>query len=313
MLPLVSARSVSTAKHWFMPRRSATNHGDYSQVAGQDPEVHPFLAAIDSQDREHRTTDDSLSSSSSEEKASLDPSWARVRSGETSTIRRRPLKPILAAILAVAIIAAVIAVVVTTLHHSPDRHQHANNNNNNPEYPPPPYFPTTPTHNHHHGDATATTKEQLQGQDLQNSYMMMHPCGHTAAEARDRGCLFDIISFSWFPPACYDAQLSQDFDDITTWEWFLDPNATQPVSHESAMTGEYSGLYVNWEYHIRHCTAMWLKMHRAVLGGGKAAIDSYIGELTHTRHCGDMLLTRDPPLDALNTIILLKFPHCGIA
>lgn len=148
--------------------------------------------------------------------------------------------------------------------------------------------------------------------DLKPKYMMEAPCGSTAAEARQRGCKFDIISFGWFPEQCYDAELSDAFDGITTWEWFQDPNKTQPLSHEQIMTGEFTGLYVNWEYHVRHCTAMWKKMHRAILGKGKAAIDSYIGELPHTEHCSHMLLDRDAGFGDINTIILVKFPDCGI-
>lgn len=148
----------------------------------------------------------------------------------------------------------------------------------------------------------------------QNSAVTTSPCGSTAQEARARGCHFDVISFCWLPDACYDEELSTTFDNITTWEWFLDPNRTQPIAHEEAMTGEYTGLYVNWEYHLRHCTFMWKKLHRAVLGTGKSAIDGYIGPLAHTEHCSEMLLQdRDVGFDAINTIILVKFPDCGIA
>lgn len=140
------------------------------------------------------------------------------------------------------------------------------------------------------------------------------PCGSTPQDARARGCHFDVISFCWLPDACYDAELSDAFDNITTWEWFLDPNRTQPISHQQAMTGELTGLYVNWEYHLRHCTAMWEKLHRAILGTGKSAIDGYIGRLEHTKHCSQMLLKdRDVALETINTIILVKYPACGIA
>lgn len=143
-------------------------------------------------------------------------------------------------------------------------------------------------------------------------YIMKSPCGNTATEARDRGCKFDIISFCWLPEQCYDTQLSQDFDNVHHLEWFMDLNKTQPVSHHDIMTGEHTNLYVNWEYHVNHCTAMWMKMHRAILGDGKKAIDSYIGELSHTKHCGNMLLERESALEEINTIIRVKFPHCGI-
>lgn len=144
-------------------------------------------------------------------------------------------------------------------------------------------------------------------------YIMQSPCGSTAAEARDRGCNFDIMSFCWLPDNCYDAELSEDFENISSWEWFLDPNKSQPVAYDEVMKGELTGLYVSWEYHLRHCTAMWKKMHRAVLGKGKIAVDSYIGDLGHTEHCGHQLLEdRDVGFDEINTAIFIKFPDCGI-
>ncbi|KAI9034914.1 uncharacterized protein KD926_005028 [Aspergillus affinis] len=140
------------------------------------------------------------------------------------------------------------------------------------------------------------------------------PCGHTAAEARARGCHFDIITFCWLPDRCYDAELSESFEKLDNWKWYLDQNKTQPVPKEEALQGELDGLYVSWEYHVQHCVYMWEKMHRALLGAGKAAIDTYIGPYSHTEHCGKMLLSRGEgyAMDDINTRIRLKFPDCGI-
>lgn len=160
---------------------------------------------------------------------------------------------------------------------------------------------------------TNTADISIQSSPTSIGSIMKSPCGSTPDEARAAGCNFDVISFCWLPDRCYDKELSQGFDDMHTWEWFLDPNKTQPVSHEQAMTGEFDGLFVNWEYHLRHCTAMWEKMHRALIGEGKLAVDGYIGSLNHTRHCSHMLLSdRDVSFEAINTIILVKYPDCGI-
>ncbi|KID85594.1 hypothetical protein MGU_07131 [Metarhizium guizhouense ARSEF 977] len=150
---------------------------------------------------------------------------------------------------------------------------------------------------------------------IQQAQVMEKPCGETPAQARARGCYFDVISFCWLPERCYDAELSQRFDGLTEWEWFVDPNRTQPLTHQQIMTGEHTGLYVNWEYHLLHCTCMWEKMHRALMGPHeKMAIDSYIGSYEHTKHCGHMLTSdRDVQLDVINTIILVKYPDCGMS
>jgi len=152
-----------------------------------------------------------------------------------------------------------------------------------------------------------------------HSPILRQPCGSTPAEARSRGCRFDVMSFSWLPSRCYDAELAQAFDEVHEWEWFVDGNRTQPVAHAEVMKGEYTGLFVNWEYHLRHCTAMWKKLHRALLRGGSGerggmqAIDGYIANYAHTEHCELILLgDRAIAFETFNTRIQLKFPDCGM-
>ncbi|KAE8380693.1 hypothetical protein BDV26DRAFT_290130 [Aspergillus bertholletiae] len=116
------------------------------------------------------------------------------------------------------------------------------------------------------------------------------------------------------PYRCYDAELSDSFEKLVDWKWYLDRNKTQPVPKEEALQGELDGLYVSWEYHVQYCVYMWEKMHRALLGAGKAAIDTYIGPYSHTEHCGKMLLSRGEGyvINDINTRIRVKFPDCGI-
>jgi hypothetical protein len=144
-----------------------------------------------------------------------------------------------------------------------------------------------------------------------NPHASRKPCGTTPTEARQRGCQFDVTSFCWLPEACWDAELSQDFDSYTQWTWWLDENGTRPISHQLVATGEYTDLFVSWEYHLRHCTAMWRKMHRALLRGGLGAIDSYVGLYNHTLHCEKMLLDTHFDLKEVNSIIRVKYPDCG--
>lgn len=144
--------------------------------------------------------------------------------------------------------------------------------------------------------------------------VMKSPCGHTAGEARARGCHFDIITFCWLPDRCYDAELSDSLEKLVDWKWYLDRNKTQPVPKEEALQGELDGLYVSWEYSVKHCVYMWEKMHRGLLGAGKAAIDTYIGPYSHTEHCGKMILSPGGgyAMSDINTRIRVKFPNCGI-
>ncbi|KAI1173837.1 hypothetical protein F4777DRAFT_556466 [Nemania sp. FL0916] len=145
-------------------------------------------------------------------------------------------------------------------------------------------------------------------------YMIENPCGSTPEEALANGCKFDIISFCWQHPQCFDDELIDLFDGQAAWEWFTDADQTHPLTRAEVATGTFDNLHVNWEYHLHHCTAMWLKMHRAIASDdGKAAIDSYIGSMHHTHHCSQMLVDdRDMALSTMNTVIRIKYPHCGM-
>ncbi len=145
-----------------------------------------------------------------------------------------------------------------------------------------------------------------------NSSNTIQSCGASPREARAGGCHFDLISFSWLPEPCYDSELAQDFDNLREWKWWFDENNTVPASHQLAMTGEYS-LFVEWDYHLWHCTFMWRKMHRALSRSGQMAIDSYMGSYNHTLHCEEMLLRyREIELNSVNTVIRVKYPDCNV-
>lgn len=135
-------------------------------------------------------------------------------------------------------------------------------------------------------------------------------CGTSTFSAREMGCNFDIMSFSWLPPACFDEQLMQDFLDHENgpWIWYHDQNRTQQAEREFVLLGNYPQLYVEWDYHMAHCAFMWRKMHRAVLEG--RPLDSYILDMHHTQHCERTLLRTDIDEEVLHTAISMKWPIC---
>ncbi|KAK1975819.1 hypothetical protein LZ30DRAFT_786004 [Colletotrichum cereale] len=122
------------------------------------------------------------------------------------------------------------------------------------------------------------------------------PCGATPAEARAAGCLFDLVSFNWLPPPCQDAELAAQFEAelraAGELAWYEDERRTRPLSRDQVVAGDRSGVHVSPGYHLRHCTAMWRRMHRALMqgGGGLGRLDGYIWSYHHTRHCEETLL-----------------------
>lgn len=136
-------------------------------------------------------------------------------------------------------------------------------------------------------------------------------CGGSREEALAAGCKFDVMSFSWLPPRCYDGELVAEFEALGPWEWFIGQDGRVAADEEAVREGRLDRLYVTWEFHLLHCTFQWKKMHRALLAGWP--IDSYIGNFSHTQHCEHMIMNRRTPLNSTGTDIFIKYPSCGLA
>ncbi|KAH7336731.1 hypothetical protein BKA65DRAFT_403161 [Rhexocercosporidium sp. MPI-PUGE-AT-0058] len=117
-------------------------------------------------------------------------------------------------------------------------------------------------------------------------------CGKTMEEARDKGCVMDLISGSWVPLECYDEQLEKQFLGEADWQWFSDQDGQHELSEEFIReTGGPNPYFVTKEYHNLHCAYTWMKLHKAVLLNGP--IDSHIGNYKHTNHCSRSMIPID--------------------
>ncbi|KIW93224.1 uncharacterized protein Z519_05829 [Cladophialophora bantiana CBS 173.52] len=139
-------------------------------------------------------------------------------------------------------------------------------------------------------------------------------CGSTRGEALSQGCAFDIVSFGWMAPACYDRELAAEFSSLRAWGWFLDENRTQAVSQREVELGEFDALYVSSEQLAYHCVFTWQKMHRALLR--QAPLDSIVGGYNHTEFCARELVGEggqqhsDRP-DKATALMVSRFASCG--
>ena len=134
-------------------------------------------------------------------------------------------------------------------------------------------------------------------------------CGYTPEEARRRGCTFDLVSFSWLPDDCLDAEIEAEFLNAADWHFFHDINATVEASLDEVRRGEAKGFYVPWTFHTAHCGYLFKKLHRAVRRGGK--VDSYIWDYNHTMHCVQFMLDPPPEVLTAHQFTFRKYPYCG--
>lgn len=132
-------------------------------------------------------------------------------------------------------------------------------------------------------------------------------CGSSPSEARSQGCLFDLLSFAWQAPECYDNETIAEFEAVTLWKYYRDEAGTAQVSHTEAAQGLHS-FHVPWEFHRVHCLFMRRQMLRAILDG--RPLDAHVAAYGHTLHCGEVILDESTPLDSMGTDTPVVFPEC---
>ncbi|KAG9243661.1 hypothetical protein BJ878DRAFT_509788 [Calycina marina] len=134
-------------------------------------------------------------------------------------------------------------------------------------------------------------------------------CGHSPAEARARGCSFDISSFAWLTPECYDDALTQEFKKWSNWTWYRneEPSDDDPqISFEEAMAWE-TDAWADWGMHLVHCTFMWRLQHLSMEKGWTGI---HVVNYNHTKHCQQVLLMDPVENRDIRTSAAVVYPRC---
>lgn len=109
-------------------------------------------------------------------------------------------------------------------------------------------------------------------------------CGATPAEARDNGCVFDLMMSGWLHPACYDRDLSDTFLRENNWTFYREREAINVIPEEEARLGEYQTIFVKGNFHYQHCAYLWAKQIRAKTRF-PLVLDSATRSEEHSGHC----------------------------
>jgi hypothetical protein len=109
-------------------------------------------------------------------------------------------------------------------------------------------------------------------------------CGRTPGQAKENGCVFDLMMSGWVHPLCYPQELSDRFLKENNFAFFRDKEGTQPMPESEARLGEYKSLYVNGSFHYQHCSYIWAKQLRA-RKMNPYILDSQSRSVEHVEHC----------------------------
>ncbi|CZT46495.1 uncharacterized protein RSE6_06928 [Rhynchosporium secalis] len=112
----------------------------------------------------------------------------------------------------------------------------------------------------------------------------MGACGRTPEQARQNGCIFDLMMSGWTHPPCYDQELSDQFLRENNFAFFRDREGTQQVTEAEARLGNYKFIYTNGTFHYQHCTYIWAKQVQA-RRRSVYVLDSQSRSVEHVEHC----------------------------
>ena len=118
---------------------------------------------------------------------------------------------------------------------------------------------------------------------------IMH-CGSNFEEARELGCVYDVMMQLWMPAPCYDSVLSEKFLHKGNWTWWSDPENGVTMSDEQMKKGEHSVAFMLMDYHKMHCIFAMEKLVRALRN--QWMIIPELVSYDHILHCKMKTLAR---------------------
>lgn len=149
----------------------------------------------------------------------------------------------------------------------------------------------------------------LSATKLQRQSRSYDQCGTSPAEARARGCFFEMTLSLWVPEECYDRELEAEYLNEPGLVYYRDLNFTQEVPFDEVKRGEVYAWFVPWQHHIRHCAYSFRKFHRASARNSK--LDGYLLNYNHTMHCIMMMTEPSDVLAKLPQRDVRMYPYCG--
>lgn len=118
-------------------------------------------------------------------------------------------------------------------------------------------------------------------------------CGHSPAEAKQRGCQYDVMIGSWLLPECFDGELMEEYLSTRDWEFYSDAELTKELSMDMLRLGNHDFVvYATVHQHQHHCAYVWMKQFRAAVRNQK--MDDLSANIHHTTHCAEALYTGMP-------------------
>jgi len=98
------------------------------------------------------------------------------------------------------------------------------------------------------------------------------------------------MTFAWYPPACFDAELESEFLSLEDWQWYTTAKLLPEdrLDKEAILKGDIERAYGPSRFHQMHCAFSSRNLFRAILE--RKMVDNYFLTMVHRRHCEKFLL-----------------------
>lgn len=145
-------------------------------------------------------------------------------------------------------------------------------------------------------------------------------CGSNYSTAIENQCVFQLWSYSWVPPECFDKELNEQFlalRESEDWHYYSSRFPPVPVPLETVLTGTRNDLWSTWGQHYWHCAFYQRKFFRIIEQHGEGSTEFL--KMTnrdldqhHGIHCQEWLAKPDTyPWDRVMINLTVGYHSCS--
>lgn len=140
--------------------------------------------------------------------------------------------------------------------------------------------------------------------DTTSSPTEINMCGNSSAEARQKGCTFDQLNWSWLPPSCppyaNDLFIHAENPGWRYFEALEGRNLVDGEKWDEVLNGDRR-VFVERE-HLSHCVFRFLSIAQILRDG--TPYHAKLADYRHSAHCANAVLEsmrRDPEWFKIDT------------
>ncbi|KAH8880819.1 hypothetical protein GQ53DRAFT_754785 [Thozetella sp. PMI_491] len=134
-------------------------------------------------------------------------------------------------------------------------------------------------------------------------------CGNSTAEAKAKGCVYDLMASGWMPQPCYQKEISDKYLARDEWKFYSEEGGgvENEISYDMAKEGRFDRYYTTNGFHVGHCLYGWERYWFAV--EHDLPVDKQAKMPYHSRHCSEYIMS-NLKHDSVKTLVISAYFAC---